>query len=110
MPRQLGIILGRPGHLPSQLLQRLALRLRNQQRRKHAHEHEQREDLQHVVQPGRLIILGRAAGAQGSDEHLGDDGADFAGGRGQAVRGAAVAGREALAGDDECCRIRPVNS
>ena len=48
-----------------------------------------------MVEPGRFILGGGAAGAEGSDEDLGDDGADFAGGGGDTVRGGAVAGGEA---------------
>jgi hypothetical protein len=51
-----------------------------------------------VVEPGGLVLGGGAAGAEGSDEDLGDDGADFARGGGDTVGGGAVAGREALIG------------
>ena len=88
-------------YLASQLLKRLPLRLRNQQRRKDTAQHEQRKDLQHVVQPRRLGLLRRTPGPQRSDEHLGDDGAHLTAGGADAVGRAAVAGREALAGDDE---------
>jgi hypothetical protein len=48
-----------------------------------------------VVEPRGLVLGGGAAGAEGSDEDLGDDGADFAGGGRDTVGGGAVAGREA---------------
>ena len=54
-----------------------------------------------MVQPRAGVGGGGAAYAQGADDHLGDDGANLAGGGGQAVRGGAVAGGEALAGHDE---------
>lgn len=58
-----------------------------------------------MVEPGRGVgPLGAGAGAdgsQGAEDGLRDDGADFAGGGGEPVRGGAVAGGETFAGDDE---------
>ena len=58
-----------------------------------------------MIEPWRLSsafgILGCAAGTQGSENGLRNDGTDLAGGGGEAVRGGAVASWEALAGDDE---------
>lgn len=51
-----------------------------------------------VVEPGGFVGGCGAAGAEGADEDLGDDGADFAGGGGDAVGGGAVAGWEAWVG------------
>lgn len=102
----LRIVLRRALHLSSQLLQRLPLRLRDQQRREDTAEHEERKDLQDMVQPRRRRASGRCAtGSQGADEGLGEDGADFARGGGDAVGGGAVSGREAFAWYYEGCCV-----
>ena len=96
------IIVCRAGHLSSQLLQGLPLRFGNQQRGENPAKHEQGEDLHHVVQPrGRVLLGDHALGPQGTEDDLGDDGADFSRCSAEAVGGGAVAGREAFAGDDE---------
>ena len=51
-----------------------------------------------MVEPGGFVCGSGAAGSEGADEDLGDDGADFAGGGGDAVGGGAVAGWEAWVG------------
>lgn len=89
------IKLRRARNLTRKLLEGLALRLRDEEGGEAAHEHEEGVDFHDVVEPRALVVGRRAAGAQGSDEDLGDDGADFAGGGGEAVGGGAVAGREA---------------
>lgn len=102
MARRLRVVVGRSGDFAGQLLEGLALRLGDQQRREDAAQHEQREDLHDVVEPGGGVLLGRVAlDPEGTEDRLRDDGADLAGRGGEAVRGGAVAGREALAGDDE---------
>ena len=102
VPRRRRIIVRRPGNLPGKFLEGLALRLGDQQRGEGTAEHEQREDLHDVVEPGGGGGSGgRAALAEGAEDALGDDGADFAGCGADAVGGGAVAGGEAFAGDDE---------
>jgi hypothetical protein len=93
--RKSRIVLGRAGDLASKLLESLALGLRDQKSGEATEKHEESVDLHDVVEPGGLVFGGGAAGAEGTDEDLGDDGADFAGGGGDAVGGGAVAGWEA---------------
>ena len=79
MSRSSRIIIRRPRHLTSQLLQRLPLRLGNQQGGEDAAQHEERKDLHHVVEPGRVGgAWGSAFLAEGAKDTLSDDGADFA--------------------------------
>lgn len=94
-PRKSGVILRSTRNLTSKLLERLTLSLRDQKRSEATEKHEQSVDLHDVVEPGGLVGGSGAAGAEGPDEDLGDDGADFAGGGGDAVGGGAVAGWEA---------------
>jgi hypothetical protein len=75
------------GDLPGQLLESLALGLGDQESGEDTAQHEQSVDLHDVVEPGALVCGSCAADAEGSDEDLGDDGADFAGGSGDAVGG-----------------------
>ncbi len=106
MPTTHRVIIRRPRDLTRQLLEGLALGLGDQQRGKDAAQHEEGEDLHDVVEPGRGVGgCGRASGAEGPEDDLGDDGADFARGGREAVRGGAVAGREAFTGDDEGCSV-----
>ena len=98
---QTRVVLGGTGDLAGELLERLALGLGDQQRCEDAEEHEQREDLQDVVEPRAGVGGGRAADAEGRDGGLRNDRADLARGGGDTVRGGAVAGGEALAGNDE---------
>lgn len=93
--RKSGIILRSARHLASKLLESLALGLGDQKSGEAAQQHEQSVDLHDVVEPGALVGGSGAAGAERADEDLGDDGADFAGGGGDAVGGGAVAGWEA---------------
>jgi hypothetical protein len=93
--RKSRVILGGTGHFAGKLLESLALGLRDQKSGEAAEKHEQSVDLHDVVEPGGLVFGGGAAGAEGTDENLGDDGADFAGGGGDTVGGGAVAGWEA---------------
>lgn len=51
-----------------------------------------------MVEPGGLVGGSCAAGAEGADKDLSDDGADFAGGGGDTVGSGAVAGWEAWVG------------
>lgn len=89
----------------SQLLKGLSLSLLDQQSRKDAQQHEQGVDLQHVVEPRALVVLGRTSGPERGDGTLADDGADLArGGRDSVGRGP-VACREALSGDDKGGRV-----
>ena len=96
--RKSGIVLRRARDLAGKLLESLALGLGDQKSGETAQKHEEGVDLHDVVEPGRLVGRSGAAGAEGTDEDLGDDGADFAGGSGDTVGGGAVAGREAWVG------------
>lgn len=93
--RKSRIILRRTRNLTSELLKSLALSLRNQKSSEATEKHEQSVDLHDVVEPGGFVGGSCAAGTEGADEDLGDDGADFAGGGGDAVGGGTVAGWEA---------------
>ena len=96
--RKSGIVLRRAGDLASKLLESLALGLGDQESGEATEKHEESVDLHDVVEPWGLVLGGGAAGAEGTDEDLGDDGADFAGGGGDTVGGGAVAGWEAWRG------------
>ena len=96
--RKSRVVLRRAGDLASKLLESLALGLGDQKSGEAAQKHEEGVDLHDVVEPGRLVRGCGAAGAEGTDEDLGDDGADFAGGGGDTVGGGAVAGWEAWVG------------
>ena len=93
--RQSGIVLRSAGDLASKLLESLALGLGDQESGEAAEKHEESVNLHDMVEPWGLVLGGGAAGAEGTDEDLGDDGADFAGGSGDTVGGGAVAGWEA---------------
>ena len=102
-----GIIVAGARHLTGQLLERLPLRLGDEVCGKEAAEHEEGEDLHHVVEPGGVGRARRCALlAQGAEDALGDDGADFPRGSRYAVGGRAVAGGEAFSGDDESGCVR----
>jgi hypothetical protein len=96
--RQSRVVLGGTRHLAGELLEGLALGLGDEEGGEDTAQHEQGVDLHDVVEPGAFVGGGCAAGSEGSDEDLGDDGADFAGGGGDAVGGGAVAGWEAWGG------------
>nr|POE48707.1 hypothetical protein CFP56_38803 [Quercus suber] len=100
-----GVVLGGAGDLAGELLEGEAFGLGDEEGGEEAEQHEEREDLQDVVEPGRLVGGGDggvgAPGAERTDEDLGDDGADLARRGRKTVRGGAVAGGEALAGHDE---------
>ena len=85
--RQVRIVFRGTGDLTSQLLESLALGLGDQQSGEDTAQHKQRVDLHDVVEPGALVGRRCASRTEGSDEDLGDDGADFAGGGGDAVGG-----------------------
>lgn len=93
--RKSRVVLRRAGDLASKLLESLALGLGDQKGGEATQQHEEGVDLHDVVEPGRLVLGGGAAGAEGTNEDLGDDGADFAGGGGYTVGSRAVAGWEA---------------
>jgi hypothetical protein len=82
-----GVVFGSTGHLAGQLLESLALGLGDQESGEDTAQHEQGVDLHDVVEPGAFVCGSRAADAEGSDEDLGDDGADFAGGGGDSMGG-----------------------
>lgn len=90
-----GVVFGSTGDLTGQLLEGLTLGLGDEKGGEDAAQHEQGVDLHDVVEPGALVGGSGAAGAEGSDEDLGDDGADLTGGGGDTVGGGAVAGGEA---------------
>ena len=95
------VIERRTRNLTGQFLEGLAPGLGDEIGEEDAEEHEEGVDLHDMVEP-RGGIVGRCAmDADRADEHLGDDGTDLARGGGETVRGGAVAGREAFAGDDE---------
>ena len=97
-----GIIVGSPGHLACQFLERLPLRLGDEQRGEDTAQHEEREDLHHVVQPGRVGRAGwRTLLTERAEDALGHDGADLAAGGGKTMRCGSITGREAFTGDDE---------
>jgi hypothetical protein len=85
--RQSGVVLGSTRDLAGELLEGLPLGLGDQEGGEDTAQHEQSVDLHDVVEPGALVGGGCAAGAEGPDEDLGDDGADFAGGGGDTVGG-----------------------
>lgn len=85
--RQSRVILGGTRHLAGELLEGLALGLGDEEGGEDTAEHEQGVDLHDVVEPGALVGWSGAASAKGSDEDLGDNGADFSGGGGDAVGG-----------------------
>ena len=94
-------------NLTGQLFEGLALRLGNQESREDARKHEDGVNLHDVVEPGRgRRPGGSTTGAKRSNENLGNNGTDLAGGRRNTVGAAAVAGREAFARDDESGRVR----
>ena len=102
MPTADRVIVGRARDLTSQLLERLPLRLRDQQRGEDTAEHEKREDLHDVVEPWRGGGSWRGSlGTERPEDTLGDYGADLAGGGRETVGGGTVAGWETFAGYDE---------
>jgi hypothetical protein len=82
-----GVVFRSTGDFTGQLLEGLALGLGDEEGGEDTAEHEQGVDLHDVVEPGALVGGCCAAGAERSDEDLGDDGADFTGGSGDTVRG-----------------------
>ena len=107
MPAADGVIVGGAWDLTRQLLERLPLRLRDQQRGENTAKHEKREYLHDVVEPWRgSRSRGGALDAQGPEDNLGDDGADLAGRGGETVRGGAVARGETFTGYDEGGSVR----
>ena len=91
------VVLGRAGHLASKLLESLALGLGNEEGGEDTAQHEEGVDLHDVVEPRVGVGLCRvAASAEGTDEHLGDDGADLASSGGETVGGGTIACGEAL--------------
>lgn len=84
--------------LAAELLERLALGLRDEPGRHAAEQHEQRVYLQHVVHPGRFFTAWRRpAGSQSRDGTLADDGTDLARGCRDTVGRRSVACRENFA-------------
>jgi hypothetical protein len=76
--------------LAGKLLESLALCLRDEEGGEAAQQHEEGVNLHDVVEPRALVRSGSATGAEGTDEDLGDDGADLAGGGGDTVGGGTV--------------------
>lgn len=86
MTRGSRIIIRRSGNLTGQFLEGLALRLGDEEGGDDTAEHEEGEDLHDVVEPGGGGgTRWGAAGAEGTEDALGDDGANFARGSGDAV-------------------------
>ena len=98
---EVGVVLGGTGNLASELLEGLALGLRDEKRGEDTAEHEEGEDLEDVVEPRRGVGGGGTANTEGTDKDLSDDGTDLARGGGDTVGSGTVASREALARDDE---------
>lgn len=83
-------------------LQTLALGLGDQERGEQSTEHEQGEDLHDVVQPAAVgDTLGSTLVDKRTKDTLRDDGTDLSGCGADSVGSGAVAGWEALAGNDE---------
>lgn len=96
MAAEARVVLGRTWHLASKLLESLALGFRDQQCGENTAQHEEGVDFHDVVEPWVRVGLCRVtAGAERTNEHLGDDGADLAGSGGDTVGGGTVASREA---------------
>lgn len=97
-----GVCAGRVHVLTGQLLQRPALRLRDQQTREDTAKHEQRKDLHDMLEPRRV---GRARTStpvdQRSKHALRDNGPDLTSRSADAVRGRPIPRGEALARNDE---------
>jgi hypothetical protein len=89
------IILGSTRDLASKLLESLALGLGDEESGEAAQEHEQSVDLHDVVEPWGLVLRSSSTCAEGTNEHLGDDGANLAGSGGDTVGGGTVASGEA---------------
>jgi hypothetical protein len=85
--RQSRVVLWSTRNLAGELLEGLPLGLGDQKSGEDTAQHEQSVYLHDVVEPGAFVGRGCAAGAEGSDEDLGDDGADLAGGSGDTVGG-----------------------
>lgn len=100
-----GIVVRRAGNFARQLLEGFALRLRDEQSGENSEKHEERENLHHVIKPGRGRGAGSARGraplTERTKDGLSENGANFARGGGQAVRGGTVARGEAFAGYDK---------
>ena len=100
------IIVGGPGHLAGQLLERLPLRLRDEQRGEDTAQHEEREDFHDVVQPGGVGRAGRRTLlTERAEDALGHNGADLAAGGRETVRGGSITGWEAFSRDNEGGRV-----
>lgn len=95
------VVLGGSGNLASKLLEGLALGLGDEERGEDTAKHEESEDLEDVVEPRRGVGLGGTANTERTNDDLSNDGTDLTGGGRETVRGGAVAGREALSGNDE---------
>lgn len=95
------IVLGGARDFAGKLLEGLALGLGDEERSEDTEEHEESEDLEDVVQPGRSVSGSGAANTEGTNDDLSNDGTDLARGGRDTVRGGTVAGREALARNDE---------
>lgn len=87
--------------LATELLKSLAGSLGNQESGEAAEKHEEGIDLEDVIHPGSLILVGGTVGAEDGDGALTDDGTDLARGGRDTVGGGTVAGREDLAGNNE---------
>jgi hypothetical protein len=82
--------------LARQRLEARLLALWHEQARQHAQEHEQREDLHHAVNPGRRVIVRRAALNHRRKENLRKHRAQLAHARAESVSRTAHARREDL--------------
>ena len=101
------VVLGSSGDLAGKLLEGLALGLGDEERSEDTEEHEECEDLEDVVEPrGGVGSCDVTTNTERTDDNLGNDGTDLAGSGGETVRSRAVAGREALSGNNESGSVR----
>lgn len=87
--------------LATKLLKSLAGSLRDQESGEAAEKHEEGVDLEDVIHPGSLVLVGGTVGAEDRDGTLADDGTDLARGGRDTVGGGTVAGRKDLSGNNE---------
>lgn len=110
MPAADWIVIRRAGHLARQFLERLALRLWDEQGGEDTEQHEERKDLHHVVEPRGGGVAARARGCaarpQRAEDRLCNDGANLARRGREAVRRGAVPGGETFARHDESGCVR----
>ena len=99
----LGVVVRGTWDLASELLERLSLGLRDQQRSEAAAKHKEGEDLHDVVEPWIWVLLGWVAfGSERAEHSLGNDSTNLSGGSRDTVRCRSVSGREAFSWHNKC--------